>query len=58
MNQKKRSRRERAIVVQERLVETHTQALASEKDDKEQKKLKKKIERAQITIENTKRNLR
>jgi len=58
MSPKVRDRKERAIKIQERLVETHTSALSEETDDKKAKVLKTKIQRAQTTIENTKNNMR
>ena len=58
MSPKVRRRRESGLKIQEALIETHTEALSSEKDDKAIKKLKKKIERATIVVENTRKNLR
>ena len=58
MSPKVRRRRESGLKIQEALIETHTEALSSEKDDKAIKKLKKKIERATLCVERTKANLR
>ena len=57
MSPKVRRRKESGLKIQEALIETHTQALSSA-DEKETKKLKKKIERATIVVENTRKNLR
>lgn len=57
MSPKVRRRKESGLKIQEALIETHTQAL-SDADEKETKKLKKKIERATIVVENTRKNLR
>ena len=42
MSPKVRRRKESGLKIQEALIETHTEALSSEKDDKAIKKLKKK----------------
>ena len=57
MSPKVRRRKESGLKIQEALIETHTQSLSSA-DEKETKKLKKKIERATIVVENTRKNLR
>ena len=57
MSPKVRRRKESGLKIQEALIETHTEAL-SDADEKETKKLKKKIERATIVVENTRKNLR
>ena len=57
MSPKVRRRKESGLKIQEALIETHTQALSSA-DEKETKKLKKKIERATIVVENTRKNIR
>ena len=54
----KRLRREGAIKRIEASVLVHKEHLKSSKSDDEKKLLKKKIERAQATIENTKENLK
>ena len=52
---RKRERKEEAIKRTEAQLEIYEQKLV---DDKNNKDLKKKIERAKITIENTKRNMK
>lgn len=52
---RKRERKEEAIKRTEAQLEIHEQKLV---DDKNNKDLKKKIERAKITIENTKENMK
>ena len=54
----KRLRREGAIKRIEASVLVHKEQLKSSKSDDEKKLLKKKIERAKTTIENTKENLK
>ena len=54
----KRLRREGAIKRIEASVLVHEEQLKSSKSDDEKKLLKKKIERAQTTVENTKENLK
>ena len=54
----KRLRREGAIKRIEAFVLVHEEQLKSSKNDDEKKLLKKKIERAQTTIKNTKVNLK
>ena len=54
----KRLRREGAIKRIEASVLVHKEQLKSSKSDDEKKLLKKKIERAQTTIKNTKVNLK
>ena len=50
----KRARQERAIERTEASILVYQEKLKSCKDDNEKKLLKKKIERAQTTVENTK----
>jgi hypothetical protein len=54
----KQLRREGAIKRIEASVLVHEEQLKSSKSDDEKKLLKKKIERAQATVENTKENLK
>ena len=54
----KQLRREGAIKRIEASVLIHEEQLKSSKSDDEKKLLKKKIERAQATVENTKENLK
>ena len=54
----KRLRREGAIKRIETSILVHKEQLKSSKTDDEKKLLKKKIERAQTTVENTKENLK
>ena len=54
----KRLRREGAIKRIETSILVHKEQLKSSKSDDEKKLLKKKIERAQTTVENTKENLK
>ena len=54
----KRLRQEGAIKRIETSILVHKEQLKSNKNDDEKKLLKKKIERAQATIENTKGNLK
>ncbi len=54
----KQLRREGAIKRIEASVLVHEEQLKSSKSDDEKKLLKKKIERAQTTVENTKENLK
>ena len=54
----KRLRQEGAIKRIETSILVHEEHLKSNKNDDEKKLLKKKIERAQATIENTKGNLK
>ena len=54
----KRLRREGAIKRIEASILVHGEQLKSSKNDDEKKLLKKKIERAQTTVENTKENLK
>ena len=54
----KRLRREGAIKRIEASVLVHEEQLKSSKSDDEKKLLKKKIERAQTTVENTKEKMR
>ena len=54
----KRLRREGAIKRIETSILVHEEQLKSNKNDDEKKLLKKKIERAQTTVENTKGNMK
>ena len=54
----KRLRREGAIKRIETSILVHKEQLKSSKSDDEKKLLKKKIERAQATVENTKGNMK
>ena len=54
----KQMRREGAIKRIEASVLVHEEQLKSSKSDDEKKLLKKKIERAQTTVENTKENMK
>ena len=54
----KRLRREGAIKRIETSILVHKEQLKSSKSDDEKKLLKKKIERAQTTVENTKENMK
>ena len=54
----KRLRREGAIKRIETSILVHEEQLKSSKSDDEKKLLKKKIERAQTTVENTKGNMK
>ena len=54
----KRLRREGAIKRIETSIPVHEEQLKSSKSDDEKKLLKKKIERAQTTVENTKGNMK
>ena len=54
----KQLRREGAIKRIEASILVHGEQLKSSKNDDEKKLLKKKIERAQATVENTKENLK
>ena len=54
MSPQKRARQERAIKRTEASILVYEEKLKSCKDDTEKKLLKKKIERAQTTIKNTK----
>ena len=54
----KRLRREGAIKRIEASVLVHEEQLKSSKSDDEKKLLKKKIERAQTSVENTKENMK
>ena len=54
----KQLRREGAIKRIEASILVHGEQLKSSKNDDEKKLLKKKIERAQTTVENTKENLK
>ena len=54
----KRLRQEGAIKRIETSILVHEEQLKSNKNDDEKKLLKKKIERAQATIENTKGNMK
>ena len=54
MSPQKRARQERAIKRIEASILVYEEKLKSCKDDNEKKLLKKKIERAQTTIKNTK----
>ena len=54
----RRFRQEGAIKRIEASVLVHEEQLKSSKNDDEKKLLKKKIERAQTTVENTKENLK
>ena len=54
----KQLRREGAIKRIEASVLVHEEQLKSSKSDDEKKLLKKKIERAQTTVENTKENMK
>jgi rubrerythrin len=54
MNQQKRARQEGAIERTKASILVYEEKLKSCKDDTEKKLLKKKIERAQTTISNTK----
>ena len=54
----KRLRQEGAIKRIEASILVYEEQLKSNKDDNEKKLLKKKIERAQTTVENTKENLK
>jgi len=58
MSPQKRARQERAIKRTEASILVYEEKLKSCKDDNEKKLLKKKIERAQTTVENTKENLK
>ena len=54
----KQLRREGAIKRIEASILVHGEQLKSSKNDDEKKLLKKKIERAQTTVENTKENMK
>ena len=54
----KQLRREGAIKRIEATILVHEEQLKSSKSDDEKKLLKKKIERAQTTVENTKENMK
>ena len=54
----KQFRREGAIKRIEASIFVHGEQLKSSKNDDEKKLLKKKIERAQTTVENTKENMK
>jgi len=54
----KRARQEGAIKRIETSILVHEEQLKSNKNDDEKKLLKKKIERAQTTVENTKGNMK
>jgi len=54
----KRLRQEGAIKRIDASILVYEEQLKSNKDDNEKKLLKKKIERAQTTVENTKENLK
>ena len=54
----KRERKEDAIKRTEATILVYEDGLQHCKDDNEKKLLKKKIERAQTTIENTKKNMK
>ena len=54
----KQLRREGAIKRIEASILVHGEQLKSSKNDDEKKLLKKKIERAQTTVENTKKNMK
>ena len=54
----KRARQESAIKRIETSILVHEEQLKSNKNDDEKKLLKKKIERAQATVENTKGNMK
>ena len=54
----KRARQEGAIKRTEATTLIYEEKLKSDKTDDEKKLLKKKIERAQTTVENTKKNIR
>ena len=54
----KRLRREGAIKRIETSILVHKEQLKSSKSDDEKKLLKKKIERAQTTVKNTKENMK
>ena len=56
--QGKRDRQEAAIKRTEATILAYEEKLKSDKKDDEKKLLKKKIERAQATVENTKRNMK
>ena len=56
--QGKRDRQEAAIIRTEATILAYEEKLKSDKKDDEKKLLKKKIERAQVTVENTKRNMK
>ena len=54
----KRLRQEGAIKRIDASILVYEEQLKSNKDDNEKKLLKKKIERAQTTVENTKKNMK
>ena len=58
MSPQKRARQERAIERTKASILAYEEKLKSCEDDTEKKLLKKKIERAQATVENTKRNMK
>ena len=56
--QGKRDRQEAAIIRTEATILSYEEKLKSDKNDDEKKLLKKKIERAQATVKNTKENMK
>ena len=56
--QGKRDRQEAAIIRTEATILAYEEKLKSDKKDDEKKLLKKKIERAQTTVKNTKENMK
>ena len=56
--QGKRDRQDAAIIRTEATILAYEEKLKSDKKDDEKKLLKKKIERAKTTVENTKKNMK
>jgi hypothetical protein len=56
--QRKHDRQEAAIIRTEATILAYEEKLKSDKKDDEKKLLKKKIERAQTTVKNTKENMK